>query len=149
VGATRVRAVLAWTLRDGALADRSVIAQHVGAVTALEADARFVVSAGRDGRVIRIPLAGGADVTATLSAPATVLAVDRDGEVHAVTLDSAVERAGRAVEIDRGVTAALALSNDRWILGHEDGALVIAPLVRRRLADLRDAVTRATRFTLR
>jgi WD40 repeat protein/predicted Ser/Thr protein kinase len=142
-------AVIAWSAP--ALANMHVIAQHTGAVSALTIDARYVVSAGRDDRVIRVPLAGGASVTTTLASPAVALAIGPTGDVHAVTRDAAVERASGprgAVEIDHGVATGLALSAERWVLAHDDGSLVIAPLAEHRLADLPAAIAGATHYKL-
>jgi WD40 repeat protein len=138
-------AVLAWPVAGGPLA---VLARHVGAVSALAIDARFIVSAGRDDKIIRVPLAGGAPAMMTVSAPATALAIGPAGSVHALTRESAVERAGGAVEVDHGVTAAIALSPDRWILGYEDGSLVMTSLAAHPLADLPAAIARATNYKL-
>jgi WD40 repeat protein len=138
-------AVLAWPSGGGTL---TVLARHVGAVSALAIDPHFVVSAGRDDKILRVPLAGGAATTLTVSAPASALAIDATGNVHALTRENAVERASGAVEVDHGVTAALALTPDRWILGYEDGSLVMTSLAPHRLEDLPAAIARATHYKL-
>ena len=77
-----------------------------------------------------------------------VRAIDAAGNVHALTRENAVERASGAVEVDHGVTAALALSPERWILGYEDGSLVMTSLAAHRLEDLPAAIARATHYKL-
>ncbi len=144
-------AVIAWPVDDGRLGEGHRLAQHTGAITALAIGPHHVVSAGRDARVIRVPLGDGPAVTTTLASSAIALAIDASGDVHAVTRDGAVERAGSergAIELDHGVRAGVALSANRWVLAHDDGSLVIVPLSMNRPDTLGTAIARATRYTL-
>ncbi|NVB77453.1 MAG: protein kinase [Kofleriaceae bacterium] len=139
-------AVVAWPVHDGALGASQVLAQHTGAITAFAIDSRFAVSAGRDNKVIRVPLAGGAATTSVLASSATALVIDAGGDVHATTRASAVERThgDRAtVEVDHGVQAGVALSPERWVLAHEDGTLLVTPLTTRTRAELAAAIASA------
>ena len=144
-------AVVAWNMRDGALAGSHVLARHTGAVTALAVDRGVVVSAGRDNRVIRVAVADGSTMTAVLASAATALAVAPGGAVHAVTRDGSVERVDgerATIEIDHGVRTGVVLGPDRWIVAHDDGALLILPLATRPLDQVTAAIAHATRFTL-
>jgi WD40 repeat protein len=147
-------AVFQWNVRDGAVdaSSRKVLAQHTGAITALAVTDGYVVSAGRDLEVVRIPTTGAPD-KATLAAAAITLVVEDSGTIDAVTRTGAVVRwpvAGApSTEIDHGVVAGERVpGTPQWVLAFDDGALVIASLRDAPLADLRTEIAKLTTFRL-
>ncbi|HEY4056578.1 MAG TPA: serine/threonine-protein kinase [Kofleriaceae bacterium] len=125
---------------------RTVLAKHVGAITALAVDDRAVTSAGRDSTVIRTS-SNGTNTSVTLHSAATQLA-STDSATYAITRAGALERwtgTRATVEIDHGAHAALR-SNGRWIYA-VDNAIVLADPSARPFAELRSALSAATHLS--
>jgi serine/threonine protein kinase/WD40 repeat protein len=125
---------------------RTVIAKHVGAVTALAVDDKAVTSAGRDSRLIRSPRQGSSSSVGLHSA-AMQLAVTETA-TYAITRAGALERwdrAGAFVEVDHGAHAVIDVAG-RWLYA-VDRAIVFADPRVRRFDELRSALSSATNLS--
>jgi len=147
--------VVTWDVRDGAVVagSRRQLAAHTGAITALAFDprGRYLASAGRDARLVRIELSTRNTESAELPAAAIALAFDERGGLHAVTRAGAIVRWGQGapiVEIEHGVRTVLALHDARWIVAFDDGTLLVDSLRRRSLDELRARVLPFSRYPL-
>ncbi|HEY1553185.1 MAG TPA: serine/threonine-protein kinase [Kofleriaceae bacterium] len=158
IAASNDGAVTAWPIADGRAGPARELAHHRGAVAAfaLDTTGTWLATAGRDAIVARASLAPGATAGAAelpLSSAALALAVSSDGTIHAVTRTGAVERVdngdrGHTIEIDHGATTALAIAGNRWLVGHDDGAIIASDAVARDLSALAPALASATRYRL-
>jgi hypothetical protein len=135
-------------------AGHAVLARHTGAISGLAVsfDGRWLASAGRDDVVIRRALRGGPDATLATGGAASAIAFDATGGIQAVTRTGAVVHAGGAgslaVAVDHGAHGGVAVYPDRLAVALDDGAIVIEALGPHTLAQLTDALARATTFRL-
>ena len=150
--------VTAWSIEGGHPGAARELAHHRGAVQVLAIDptGTWIATAGRDANVARASLAPGATGGAQLQLPAAAvaLAVASDGTIHAVTRTGAVERVGAGddaratTELDHGATAALSIGDGRWVVAHDDGAIVATDFTARAIAGLAPALAATTHFQL-
>lgn len=107
-----------------------VVAEHTGGVTALAANASWIVSAGRDHRIVRAGVAGGSQSVTIHNAIAS-LAVAPDGSVLATTQQRELvrwpARVASATTTDDGVLAVAYLAGavPHWAAALADGAIAL------------------------
>ncbi|HEY1812313.1 MAG TPA: serine/threonine-protein kinase [Kofleriaceae bacterium] len=153
--------VLAWP-RHGESIDagkRVLVAQHVGAVTALAATETEIASAGRDSMLVRARVRDGAIAPASTTPipnAANAVGIDDDGTVRAITRTGIAIRwspedgALPAIEIDHGLaTAARVPTTAQWIEAFDDGTYVLTETQPRSFDELRHALAAATTYHLR
>ena len=150
--------VLAWPRRGESVdaASRSLVFQHVGAVTALDVTATEIATAGRDSLLARARVHGqqiAPAETTRLSTAANVVGVDDDGTVRAVTRTGIGVRwsseTGPTTEIDHGLAMAIRVPSSRqWLEAFDDGTYVLTDTQPRKFADLQQAITDATSYFL-
>lgn len=147
--------VMAWRL-DGDRVDagsRTTVVQHGGAVSALAVapDGRYLATSGLDKVLTRVELATSQTMTIPFGDVAAALAFDASDGLYAVTRTGAVSRAtpeGAHTLIDHGATAGAAIPPGRLAVALDDGAILIAPLLPRSFAALRQTLASATSYAL-
>jgi eukaryotic-like serine/threonine-protein kinase len=149
--------VTAWSIADGRAGPARELAHHRGAVQVLAIDPsnRWIATAGRDNTVVRASLHTHETTSAQaqLSSVAVALAIASDGTIRAVTRTGALERidaagTGVSTELDHGAVAALAIGESRWVVAHDDGAIVASGARADTLAALATAIAAETHFRL-
>jgi WD40 repeat protein/predicted Ser/Thr protein kinase len=134
-------AVRAWRVAGGVVEPNAqVLAQHTGAMGALSVGSTWIVSAGRDAKLMRVKLGSPAE-TVAIPSGAIRLAVDDSGGVRALTRPGAVVRwpngGAPVVAVEHGARDLVRYRDaSRWAIAFDDGTLVDAPLASRTLAEL-------------
>jgi len=141
-----------WTFQGAAvsMATHHIAAIHTGAITALAFDdsGKTLASGGRDASVTRTTLGSGVQATAKLANAPLALVFDGANDIHAITYTGAEERwtPGKdpVIEVELGLVGGLSLRAGRWVLGFEDGTLLVTSRSTRPLAELRPLLERTT-----